>query len=114
MLKELFGVGVKKSTFKVPLNASNFHHQHIMHELAFLRFLRFLAQKMLQSKTKGDLPLYFLILNNFYFMKNPSKMPLSTLKLQFLFLQFSTQATLMSSTCPLDNFFDQNKLRESS
>ena len=31
-------------------------------------------------------------------------MPLSTLKLQFLFLQFSTQATLMSSTCPLNNF----------
>ena len=64
-----------------------------MRELAFLRFLRFLAQKMLKSKNKGDLLLYFLILNNFYFMKNPSKMLLSTLKLQILKLTFSTQAT---------------------
>ena len=40
-------------------------------------------------------------------------MPLSTLKLQFLFLQFSTQAMLMSSTCPLNNFLDQMKLQES-
>ena len=28
-----------------------------------------------------------------------------------LFFQFSAQATLMSSICPLDNFFDQIKLR---
>ena len=76
-----------------------------MRELAFLCFLRFLAPKMLKAKNKGDLPFEQLL-----FYENPSKMPLSTLKLQFLFLQFSTQATLMSSTCPLDNFFDQIKL----
>ena len=30
---------------------------------------------------KVTLPVYFLILDNFYFMKNLSKMPLSTLKI---------------------------------
>ena len=38
-------------------------------------------------------------------------MPLSTLKLQFLFLQFSTQAMLMSSTCPLDNFLTKSNCK---
>lgn len=61
-----------------------------MRELAFLRFL---APKMLKSKNKDDqYCVFFLILNNFYFMKNPSKMLLSALKLQFLKLTFSTQA----------------------
>ena len=44
------------STLKVPLNFSNFHYRHIMRKLAFLCFLHFLAQKMLKSKNKGDLP----------------------------------------------------------
>ena len=55
--------------------------------------------------------MYFLILDNFYFMKNPSKMPLSTLKMQFLFLQFSTQAKFNVFYMPPRQFFDQVKCK---
>ena len=79
-----------------------------MRELAFLGFLHFYAPKMLKSNNKGDVPFDFLNSKQLLFMKNPSKMPLSTLKMQFLFLRFSTQATLMSSTCPLDNFLTKS------
>ena len=56
-----------------------------MREIASLRFLCFLAQKMLKSKNKGKFPFnVFKIFNNFYSKNNPSKMPLSNLRLQFL------------------------------
>ena len=62
-----------------------------MREIASLRFLCFLAQKMLKSKNKGKFPLdFFKIFNNFYSKNNPSKMPLSNLRLQFLKLTQSS------------------------
>ena len=62
-----------------------------MREIASLQFLCFLAQKMLKSKNKGKFPLdFFLIFNNFYSKNNPSKMPLSNLRLQFLKLTQSS------------------------
>ena len=69
------------STLKVPLNIRLFLL------LAFIRemhFFRFLALKVLKNAQQCQLPRYFLILDNFCYMTYPQKMPLSTLKLQFL------------------------------
>ena len=64
-------------------------------------FMKNPSKMSLSTIKLQSLFLKFLILNNFCFMKNPSKMPLSTLKLHFLFLQFSTQDTLMFLHAPL-------------
>ena len=49
---------------------------------AIIREIRFLALKML--KTLKNAIWYFSISDNFCFITYPQKMPLSTLKLQFL------------------------------
>ena len=73
------------STLELSLNFSNFYF--------WLRHnVQIWLQKCLNQKTRVTILLYFLISNNFYFMKNPSKMPVSILKLKSWFLQFSTQA----------------------
>ena len=67
------------STLKVPLNIGLFLLLAFIREM---RFFRFLALKVLKNAQKCYLS--FLILDNFCFMTYPQKMPLSTLKLQFL------------------------------
>ena len=69
------------STLKVPYNIGPFLLFAFVRQM---RFFRFLALKMLKNAPKWHLTWYFLILDNFCFMTYPQKMPLSTLKLQFL------------------------------
>ena len=64
-----------------------------MRKIALLGFFVFGSKNAQIKKRKVTFLLYFLILNIFYFMKDSSKMLLSTLKLQILKLTFSTQAT---------------------
>ena len=47
-------------------------------------FFSFFGSKNTQKRSKMPSAWYFLILDNFCFMTYPQKMPLSTLKLQFL------------------------------
>ena len=69
------------STLKVPSNIGLFL---LFAFIRKMRFFRFLALKVLKNAQKCHPTLYFLILDNFYYMTYPQKMPLSTLKLQFL------------------------------
>jgi len=79
-----------KKFSKYPSSIFEFWHFLLLtHNLRISVF----GSKDAQMKNKGHFTFEFLILNNFYFMNNPSKIPLSTLKLQFFELLFSTQAT---------------------
>ena len=69
------------STLKVPSNIGLFLLFAFIREM---RFFRFLALKMLKNAQKCYEIKSFLILDNFCYMTYPQKMPLSTLKLQFL------------------------------
>ena len=79
-----------------------------------MRFLRFLALKVLRKAQNATFPGTFLILDNFCCMTYPQKMPLSTLKLQFLdsqIPQFSKSGNFESLKMPQNqSFLPKSKL----